>query len=359
MKRLTRGLSLLTFFIILVQPVFAQGDFQSQLQQLLGQNAKLYVQPLITSTGMGLNSGVYHTAKVHKMLGFDVNLNVNATAIPDAGKTYTFDTSSLQNLTFTFTNPQDNSNVNVTLDASQVYPSLEGASTLFGPNETQAIDPNKSYAENTIVTQIANQTGMTEAQVRAQMGSNINNKVDQIPSVPVPPGFNIPAMPTTSLQASVGLPFGTEAQLRYVPSTAINKDLGDFGLLGIGARISLDQFIPVPFFPVDITAGAFYQDLKLGPVNIKSNIIHAEVGKSIPFITVYGGFGLESSKLKASYDYTAADGTVVPVDISVDGENGFRTTVGFRLKLFLLSINADYNIGKYNTYNAGVGLTFR
>ncbi|MCF7804901.1 MAG: hypothetical protein K9N46_03860 [Candidatus Marinimicrobia bacterium] len=333
-------------------------DFQAQLEKLVGQNATSYVRPLVTGTGIGLNSGVYNTADVHSLLGFDVTLNANVVTIPDKAKTYTFDTSALSNLTFTFNDP-NGGDVDVTLDASQVYESLEDAPTIFGETGESGISPNTTYAEQTIVSQIASETGMSETQVRNQMGNEIDSRVNQIPSVPVPPGFNIPAMPTASLQASLGLPFGTEAQVRYIPATALNEDLGDFGLLGLGARISIDQFIPVPFFPVDIAAGAFFQSVELGPVDIKSSIIHAEVSKSIPMLTAYGGFGLESSSLSASYDYTDPNGNVVPVKVDVDGDNSFRTNVGLRLKLLLLTISADYSIGEYNSVNAGVGLTFR
>jgi len=359
MKKFVKLFCIPLGLLFAVSTVTAQDDFQSQLEKLVGQNAESYVQPLVTSTGIGLNSGVYNTAKVHSLLGFDVTINANVVTIPDEGKTYTFDTSALDELTFTFTNPGGGSDIDIVLDAAQVYPSMEDAPTVFGETGAQNLTPDETYVENTIVTRLAEETPLTEAQVRSQMGNEINTQISQIPQVPIPPGFDLPGMATASLQASLGLPFGTEAQLRYIPASPINEDLGDFGLLGLGARISIDQFIPVPFFPVDISAGAFYQNVELGPVNITSNIIHAEVSKSIPMITVYGGFGLESSKLTAEYDYTAPNGTVAPVEVELEGENGFRTTLGARLKLLLLTINADYSIGEYNSANVGVGLTFR
>ena len=49
----------------------------------------------------------------------------------------------------------------------------------------------------------------------------------------------------------------------------------------------------------------------------------------------------------------------VPIKFSLEGDNGFRTIVGLRIKLLLLSINYDYNIGEYAAHNIGFGLTFR
>jgi hypothetical protein len=112
----------------------------------------------------------------------------------------------------------------------------------------------------------------------------------------------------------------------------------------------------VPFFPIDIAAGLFYQDMELGPVSVNSSILHAEVGKTLPFITVYGGVAYEMSNLSAEY---TLEGTSNTINLDVPGENQFRGTVGLRLKFLILTVNADYNIGTYNSVTAGAGITFR
>ena len=78
---------------------------------------------------------------------------------------------------------------------------------------------------------------------------------------------------------------------------------------------------------------------------MKNSIATLQLSKSIPFLTVYGGFGLESSSLDVDYTYTdAITNTEIPIKFSLDGDNKFRTTVGARIKLAFTSINVDYNI---------------
>ena len=100
---------------------------------------------------------------------------------------------------------------------------------------------------------------------------------------------------------------------------------------------------------------------------MKNSITTVQVSKSIPVITLYGGIGLEKSSLDISYTYIGDDPETdavetdadVPISFNMEGENKFRTTVGARLKLAILTINADYNMGEFNTINVGVGLTLR
>ncbi len=348
----------------LAVPVYSQDgtdsedgfDFTGQLESLVETNAEGYVKPLATSTGIGLNGGVYRTAKVHKLFGFDLSVNVSGIMIPDSAKYYTFDTSALGSAT------QDVAGTSVTLDLSQLYPSVPNAPTFFGSEETPELDADETYAREAIVSQIAQDQGLTEDQVNAEYGDDIETTInDQLPSAPVPPGvFDQGFWAVPSAQASVGLPFGTEVNIRYVPPYNLGEEIGELSLFGIGGRISIDQFIPIPFFPLDIATGAFFQNIELGPVNINSNIVHAEISKSLPVFTLYGGVGLESSTLSASYTYDdPVSETPRDIEISVKGDNNFRGTVGLRMQLLILAINADYNFAPYNSVNLGVGLSFR
>ncbi len=76
-------------------------------------------------------------------------------------------------------------------------------------------------------------------------------------------------------------------------------------------------------------------------------------------LTLYGGVGLESSTLNASYIYEETGTESTEIDLSVKGDNQFRGTLGFRIKMLILAINADYNFGEYNSANVGVGITIR
>lgn len=355
------GVLFLSVFL-LVDPMYA--DFEEDLKKLAGKNAKSYVAPVVTSLGTGLNSGVYRTADVHSLLGFDVSFNLTPVTLPDEAATYSFE---LPNITFNIPNPQNSSNpYEIVLDGNTIYPAADEVPTIFGEKGSKTLPANTSGVKSEIEDQLA-EDGMSSqvinsSEVQGEINTAINTYVTDL-SLPGGLGVvdDIGYFGALSAQASVGLPFGTEAQVRYLPTYSLG-DYGDFGMIGFGARLDIDQFIPVPFFPVDIAAGAFYQSMKLGPLTMNSNIIHAEVSKSIPMLTVYGGVGMESTTMNVDYTLEntgtpALDGTDVSFELK--GDNSFRTTVGARIKLLVLSINADYSIGEYNSANLGVGITFR
>ena len=330
--------------IIMAMSVTAFGqDLESNLESLAKDNAKGYVGPLVTSVGIGLNSGLYRTAKVHKILGFDIAINAAGIMIPAEGKKYEFTATGLGSQSITLNSQSYSINLDDAL--SQIE-----APTIFGSSDGADVQP----VVDNVAEQVATASGLTADQVKTQFDTELTNFANSLNVIP--PGFEQDYAFVPSAQASIGLPMRTEVTVRYLPAYTLNDDLGELSLFGIGGRISIDQFIPIPFFPIDIAAGLFYQDMELGPVSVNSSILHAEVGKTLPFITVYGGVAYEMSNLSAEY---TLEGTSNTIKLDVPGENQFRGTVGLRLKFLILTVNADYNIGTYNSVTAGVGLTFR
>jgi hypothetical protein len=49
----------------------AQEDLGNQLSKVASQNAVNYLAPLLSAWGADLNSGLYHSADLHDILGFD------------------------------------------------------------------------------------------------------------------------------------------------------------------------------------------------------------------------------------------------------------------------------------------------
>jgi len=139
--------------------------------------------------------------------------------------------------------------------------------------------------------------------------------------------------------------------LRYFKAN-INEDLGDLTLVGLGARHSISQYIPLS--PVDISAGFFYHNIKLGDI-LKTNLLsfYAVVGKSFPVINVYGGLAMESNKADINYTFTAF-GQQQDISLSVTGKNKFRALAGVGINLLMLHLNVDYNLGHQSILNAGL-----
>ena len=102
-------------------------------------------------------------------------------------------------------------------------------------------------------------------------------------------------------------------------------------------------------------------------LNSSNQTIIMQTGKTfdvpfIPFIGgfgIYGGIGLEFSKLDLSYKYTDPFGEPIDMSLSFTGNNIFRSTIGARIRILLLDAYVDYNFGTSNTINAGFGITFR
>ncbi|MCF7902087.1 MAG: hypothetical protein K9M19_01545 [Candidatus Marinimicrobia bacterium] len=171
-------------------------------------------------------------------------------------------------------------------------------------------------------------------------------------------------MPIPIVQASLGLPMGTEISARFFPEQDLG-DLGKFSFYGGGLRLNLDQFIPIPLFPVDITAGAFYQQMKMGDIITATNMHYGlQVGKSINLLIfglgAYVDAGLDATSIDVNYDANIdmPDGSTSTSNVSftLDGEGGPRYGAGLFIKpLPFIYISAAYSQTSTNQV-ATVGL---
>ncbi|UCD38921.1 MAG: hypothetical protein JSW54_05430, partial [Fidelibacterota bacterium] len=156
-------------------------------------------------------------------------------------------------------------------------------------------------------------------------------------------------------QLAVGLPFSTEIMFRGFSTETPDGDPIKFG--GFGAKLGLTQFIPVPMFPIALSAGLYGTKVNLADiVKVNNSIFTLQASFSVPVLTLYGGIGFESSDMSVEVKDEAGE-SLYKFDLS--GDNKTRSTIGFRLKLAVLSFHADYNAGTYKSYTAGIGLTLR
>ncbi|MCK4357534.1 MAG: hypothetical protein KAW92_02085, partial [Candidatus Cloacimonetes bacterium] len=106
-----------------------------------------------------------------------------------------------------------------------------------------------------------------------------------------------------------------------------------------------------------------YQQFKLGDIiTSNSTFFNAQVSKGLVVvpITLYGGFGFESTELTAEYEYTyqtLLGEETESVKYNIKGDNEFRGTVGLRYKLLIIDICADYSLGKYPVARVGLGFS--
>ncbi len=360
MKKLSAKIVVITVIAALSMPAAGQ-DIGGILQDLAQDNAQGFLGPLGTAFGTGLNSGTFRTAKPHKILGLDVTVNITLIAIPDEALEFEFIMPS-RPLPLAILSPIEGGTILIDVPLSSIYESGHMAPTFFGSGEYTQIPVDSDGANTAIIDAVATSTGLSSSEVESTFGSTIATMVGNLPAFTAPvSGIDIPLWFTLMPQFSLGLPFDTELTLRGGSTSTDEGDKIKFG--GFGVKVGVNQFIPtIPLVFPAISIGYYATSFEIGDmIKAKNSILTLQVSKSVPVLTVYGGFGIESSSIDVDYTQVFDDPALpdVPIKFSLEGDNSFRTILGFRIKLLLLSINYDYNIGEYAAHNLGFGLTFR
>lgn len=294
-----------------------------------------YISPFMNGFGSGLTNGWMNTAKPHKTLGFDLGIVAGVAFVPD--KDLAFSIAGL--------------NLLERVDGETTIP------TIFGSDDNY--DLRIKASENP-----------ASPTFPGVPGTNLKDEI----------GFN--AVPYAVPQLGIGIVKGTDIKLRLLPEIELGDNDGNIKVFGIGVMHDIKQHIPgIKNLPFDLSAfigytkidlvaeydDPQYQDAK-GEFSTNAFTFQGLISKKFSVITLYGGVGINSvsSKLKVLGDYTIdvlSDGSPSvevpdPVDLSFK-TGGPRLTAGFRLKLAILTIHADYTLQKYNTLTMGIGFAVR
>ena len=305
-----------------------------------------YMTPWTDAFGAGLNGGWYNTAKPHKPLGFDLTMSFNVGIVPkSAGE---FDLSSL------------------------------GLTTLTGSGRTPSVSGPKEGG----------------ASLTYQAGGHT------LASYTAPGGLNWRYIPVPTIQAGIGLPMGTELKVRYVPN--LRYDETRVSLWGIGLMHNITQYIPGDkLLPFDVSVFGGYtklsgnQGISIEPgtpqsyspvvsfdnqnldIEVASMNVSAIASLNLPVITLYGGLGYAKNKttlqLTGNFPtpvWDVADGRAEFNNsgvrtgsefgnIKIENFSGLRANIGFRIKLAVITIHADYTRAQYNVISTGLGISFR
>jgi len=312
--------------------VYAQDDLSKQLTKVAGANAVNYLSPLLSAWGADLNSGFYHSADLHEILGFDVGLKAGAVLVTDQDKV--FDFTLPDQISYTY------QGVLFKLTAGVDYDKvISGTPTALGDPAGKAVKVKSTSA----FVPLRGQTIFT-----------------------TPQGFDMKYAPLLMPQAAIGLPFGLEVVGRFVPNITLPNDVGKANFIGFGIRHSIDQYIPL--MPIDVAVHFMTQKLTISDMN-DNKILGAsgtaygiEVSKSLVLFTIYGGYQIEKSSWTLEpYSYFDPS-TSKSIDIpgfSVDGKNTSRFHAGVRLLLLIVNVHADYSFAQQPVLTAGVGISFR
>ena len=295
-----------------------------------------YINPAMKGLIYGMNSGWYHTAKVHKKLGFDISIGANLSIAPTEDELMVFADLGLTSIS----------------SASTTSP------TVFGSGDGAQMNVNAVVQGQNVTASFEMPSGISE-------------------------DLPMNAVPTPSLQLSVGLPYKFDVMLRLVPEVGSDDVKGN--LLGVGLKKEITSiFGPLEKLPLHVSVLAAYSTMNVDYVidggtipgqdqrtefKLNSYTVQAIGSLNFPIINIYGGIGYSggnsSLKMLGDYEltYNTSGGTIVetvtdPLNLDFDA-SGFRTTIGARLSLGFFKIFGDYTIQEYNTFSTGIAFSFR
>ena len=317
----------------------AQDGFEGYILADNNDRSKLieaYINPAMKGLIYGMNSGWYHTAKVHKTLGFDISIGFNASVVPEKDEMFTL--SGLSSI---------NTGTGNSITAATVGGS-ENTTPLTTVNFTEG---NQTYIK----------TFNAPGGVQEDLPLN--------------------AVPTPSIQISLGLPAKFEASLRLVPKVGSDDVKGSLFGLGVKKEIT-DWFGPMEKTPLHVSLLAAYTNMNVdydiqknssisgsnqaAEFNLNSFTLQALASLNFPVINVYGGVGYSTGsstlKMLGTYNLEYDGGLMRTVKDPLNTKfnvGGFTTTVGARLSLGFFKIFGSYSLQEYNTINAGIAFSIR
>jgi hypothetical protein len=311
-----------------------------------------YISPAVNAFGAGMSGGWFNTAEPHKLGGFDITLTMNTGIVPKDKETFLIDDSEL-----TFLKLDD--------------PLQNETSSVAGPDEDGP-----------------------------QLDFNFNGYTSH--AFTMAPGINLNYMPSPMVQAGIGLIKGTEVMVRYLPNINISEN--QIGLWGIGGKHDIKQWIPglkkLPILqmsvmygytklhtfvgldvkPEDINAASMpgatsseWKDQQLS-LFVQSQTANLIVSANLPVICFYGSVGFVTTKtnlkLQGEFPTVYLDNTTPsvqamtdPVNMNIKNRDGSitkpRLNAGFRIKMAVITIHADYSWADYSVLTAGLGVSFR
>jgi hypothetical protein len=276
---------------------YSQSAIENAIQGFGKKNVEGYLQPVADLLGANMNSGYYRTASISRF-GLHLSFDIIGMAAPvsDDQKTYMASTPAGFN------------------------PATFQTATIFGEKGTTV-------------------SHLTNAALKYKGSDGI---------------FNTKMFPFAVPQLTVGSVMGTDAFVRYVPVPKIGDNkLPSTTFWGAGVRHSISQYIPL--LPVDIAAGILYSKLKCGDIFDATGLTYGvQAGKTFSVLTLYGGFNIESSKLKVSYVSTEPN---LPGSVEIDlvGKRKASFTAGLDLSLGGIHIFGNANLGSVTNFVAGLG----
>lgn len=333
----TRRALYLASAALLLLPLTARAqDIGSNLESLAQDNAELYVAPVFEGLANALNTGFLRTPDVHDRFGFDVGVRAMIALVPDEANTFVARppsqfTATVGGVQRTYADP-----------LAPRGGSLE-TPTAVGEGPGIVLEPSGEFRDDLIAA---------------------GESPDEF-NVLFPEGFDVPAVPFAVISAGLGIGWGTEVSVRFIPDVDVNDDVGSLGAFGFGVTHQVNQWFPAPV-PVDLAGFVGYQNFNVGDyLDASTTTFGVSVGKGFGPLSLYGVGQIESPS--ADLEYAASNPTGNPalpsndVEISFSPEldGGPRFGIGFIFDMVVFQIAGEYSLGDYDAVTARASIGFR
>ena len=321
----------------------AQVDFNNVLAAGLEDAEKFttdYLSPLSESVVYNMGTGWYNTADAKPLGGFEISIIGNISG---------------------FKNKQNKK------------------AFILDPNDYQNIDfvQNPGVARE-VSTALGDISGI-EVFVESQVAGFTVRETFELPSGLSGEGMDF--VPSGYVQASVGIIKGTELKARFLPKMGFED--ASVGLIGFGIQHDFTKLLPADkVLPIAISAVVGYTNVSGDYDLTNAELIEGEnqridasintwvfsgvVSTKLPIINFYGGVGYLTGKsvtdILGTYRVTKgpfrSETYTDPFSITKKA-SGVTGTLGTKLKLGFFRLNAEYNLGEFNTATVGVNFGFR
>lgn len=292
---------ILAFSLLKAVPTAAQ--VENRLAAYTGRNAAGYLEPLVDAFNTVLNSGLFHSARIHK------------------------------------------NGVNVSLEFNYMRVYFGGEDRTFTATTEHGFQPEQTVEAPTVV-------GAKEAvYVEGQGGTRFA----------FPGGFGLESFSFAAPQIRVGALYGTEVMFRCLFMNTGTADLGSLNLYGFGLRHDISRHVNIDL-PVDISVGFFWQRFSMGENRGGDELLAANtfslgfhVSKKLRRVEPYAGLSYDRFSMAVSYHADSEDSSDA-IDLSFDSEENLHAVLGLSLSLAFVTIQGEYNIAAQNAISIGMSL---
>ncbi len=358
-----RYVSLMTA-LFLVSPFISKAQYEDELIKFFqaGQEdgialTNAYIGPAVTGISYALNGAWFHTARPHRLGGFDINIAITPVFIPTSQDRFDPMNLGLQ----TVVGFRNTSNPG------------EGAPTMLGPAENSRYYVNYDLNGNGVRNTEANPFADEDDSFSGPQGVDLRSTIKVAP------------VGSPMIQIGVGLIKNTDIMLRFTPKVNISPSSAQ--LMGLGLRHDFKQhFRGLKSLPFELSLMGGYTNLKITTdlsglassfppatadsrqettYNTDAFLGEVLISKKFGVLTLFGGAGYNYVSTRATitgsytfFNNTPAEFVLTDPYAATFTGSGMRLDAGLRLNILAFYVYSNYTFQEFNALTVGLGFTF-